>query len=126
MSVMNGHESAPTLFDSAPKPRRNAGFKGAIAIHAKLNQVLDQIGDGLVEYKEGYSDRKVAEELGGEVSRNSVAYVRAECFGHLKRSAPQAAAPVSSDIDVRLSVLERTMDDVLHALSMQHIPKRAK
>lgn len=77
------------------------GFKARLEIHEKLKGVIIPTGPDLCTYAEGWSDNRVAQELG--CAPSNVKGVRAEVFGKLRQAA---GGPRSGDVEERLTQIE--------------------
>ena len=86
----------------ARRPPNRITVKDRIAIYELLQTVCRVGDDKVASYDDGWSDRAIAEKLGGKIMVAHVQYVRREMFGDLRR---QAADPLQ-EIRDRLSKLE--------------------
>lgn len=78
-----------------------------IRIHGALVAVLSKAEDDLWAYKDGYTDKKVAKELG--LKEASVRKVRRDVFGDLRKHRPVGRYQRITDVASRLADLEERM-----------------
>ena len=73
------------MTDTEDKTYRRASVGQIVAIFNKLSETLVPAGDKLFTYQDGWSDARVAEELGGDLKASHVKNVRYAEFGNLAK-----------------------------------------
>lgn len=99
---------------------KKASRADIIAIHNRLESCLEKLGEGTVQYKDGLSDQKLADEL--NVPWRSVMGVRTELFGHLLRREP-SAGPDATTLATLVHRFNMLIDGlaVARALDARHL-----
>lgn len=78
------------------------------AIKAKLDEILNQVGDGLYSYADDWTDDKVAKAIANDLNATHVQGVRRDFFpGKLVRGAAAGASP---DLVARVETLEAQVE----------------
>lgn len=89
-----------------------------------LSAHLKVIGEGIVEYEQGWSDEIIAKMLGEDISKHSVAAARLELFGKFVRTMPNGVSEerfkkFEEDVNNLEKGIKLTMDK-LDAISLKH------
>lgn len=88
-----------------------------IAIHKALEEVIEARGNGLVDFKQGHSDKTIAERVGCSV--HSVAGLRLEMFGKLERGGAQHVESNRAKVDALCQDFDRLVK-FIHEFADKH------
>ena len=90
-------------------------FKTKMSIHSLIGQQIKRRDDGLYEYRDGWSDAKIADTM--QVKIGVVQRLRGAEFGSLHQTA-QNVAPINSN---HFNALRRRIERIEQALGLDAI-----
>lgn len=93
-------------------PRNVLSYAAKVKLANRLEELLTSEGcpDGMVRYRDGWSDAAVAEELSDiGVNINHVSHARQELFGNLTRGGSGSSAALQN-LNARVAELETAVD----------------
>lgn len=95
------------------KPRKHATRAEVVKIHNLMSQHITVVSQGLCAYSPGWSDDRIAEEVG--VKKSSVQHSRNQIFGKLYQRDPE---PPSMFVNsMQLEALESRVETLSRQLS---------